>query len=185
MSLICKIVYTDEDRLSPAPAPCVYEWAEKEYKRSKPANGSSKIKSSLVDESLKESPLFKFEDGLKITKLAMQCIKHNPHSRPSMKQVVCCLLNLHIVQYDKEAVGFDHKLFMEVTLPNPLKDKFRGNQEFFIGFFIFCTSGSSVDCFQSFLKRDVLLFYSFFFLGLMLLVLMSRVRKCGCTYAKL
>ncbi|XP_048128454.1 uncharacterized protein LOC115747272 isoform X2 [Rhodamnia argentea] len=125
LCLIGKRVYTEEDRLSPAPAPSVYEWAENEYNGSKPAKGSSKIKSSLVDESLKESPLFKFKDSLKITKLAMQCIKHNPHRRPSMKQVVSCLLNLHIVQYDKEAVGFDHKLFVEVTLPNPLKDKFK------------------------------------------------------------
>ncbi|KAF7851127.1 hypothetical protein BT93_L4439 [Corymbia citriodora subsp. variegata] len=86
LCLICKRVYT-EDRLGPAPAPCVYKWAKNEY-RSKPAKGSRKFISSLVDESLKESLPFKFHNGLKITKLAMQCIKRNPHSRPSMKQVV-------------------------------------------------------------------------------------------------
>lgn len=129
LGLICKRVCTEEDRLSPAPAPCVYEWAENEYKRSKRAKGS---RSSLVDESLKENLLFKFEDGLKITKLAMQCIKRNPNRRPSMKQVVSCLLKLHIVQHDKEAVGFDHELFMEVALPNPLKDKFQDFKKWII-----------------------------------------------------
>ncbi|KAL3724174.1 hypothetical protein ACJRO7_036229 [Eucalyptus globulus] len=128
LGLICKRVCTEEDRLSPAPAPCVYEWAENEYKQSKRAKGS---RSSLVDESLKENLLFKFEDGLKITKLAMQCIKRNPNRRPSMKQVISCLLKLHIVQLDKEAVGFD-ELFMEVALPNPLKDKFQDFKKWII-----------------------------------------------------
>jgi hypothetical protein len=96
LSLIAKKVYTEEDRLSSAPF--MEEWAQSEYEAKVSESGSHRPKCSLVHESLEVQQGFCSIDAHAITKLALQCVKFYPYERPTMKQVVKSLLNLHVVQ---------------------------------------------------------------------------------------
>lgn len=86
LGLIMKTVYTDEDRKNHLPF--VYELAHDKLK--------SELSSSLVHQSLEEEHFFNPMDGILLTKLAMQCVDHDPQKRPSMKQVVKSLRELCI-----------------------------------------------------------------------------------------
>ncbi|XP_058227305.1 probable serine/threonine-protein kinase PBL16 [Rhododendron vialii] len=60
---------------------------------------------SLVDESLKSDPFFDAHDGVEITKLAMRCVDRWPEQRPTMKEVVCCLRKLKVVNSIGDVLG--------------------------------------------------------------------------------
>ncbi|KAE9467966.1 hypothetical protein C3L33_00118, partial [Rhododendron williamsianum] len=60
---------------------------------------------SLVDESLKSDPFFDAHDGVEITKLAMRCVDRRPEQRPTMKEVVCCLRKLKVVNSIGDVIG--------------------------------------------------------------------------------
>lgn len=75
----------------------LHEWARSEYKSKS---------CSLVDGTLKaESEFYSSRDGRKLTKLAMRCVNYFPMTRPTMKQVVDCLLNLHVVRRHGNSLG--------------------------------------------------------------------------------
>ncbi|XP_065850424.1 probable serine/threonine-protein kinase PBL10 isoform X2 [Euphorbia lathyris] len=95
LSLISKRVYKDDG--DSTDAPFVYVWAKNEHKQQNSV-ASGKFKSWLVHDSLKSDPYFNFDDAVTITNLAMRCVKDNPQQRPTMKQVVRQMLNLHIVK---------------------------------------------------------------------------------------
>ncbi|XP_065848767.1 uncharacterized protein [Euphorbia lathyris] len=95
LSLISKRVYKDDG--DSTDAPFVYAWAKNEHKQQNSV-ASGKFKSWLVHDSLKSDPDFNFDDAVTITNLAMRCVKDNPQQRPTMKQVVRQMLNLHIVK---------------------------------------------------------------------------------------
>ncbi|GLT86885.1 hypothetical protein SLE2022_049950 [Rubroshorea leprosula] len=97
LGLISKRVYTDEDRTDLRPF--VYEWANSEYESGK--------KSSLVHKSLESGLFFHPADGVKITKLALQCVDHNPHKRPTISQVLTSLLELSIVCHHADTLGIN------------------------------------------------------------------------------
>ncbi|CAH9112990.1 unnamed protein product [Cuscuta europaea] len=60
---------------------------------------NSQSRHSLVHPSLNVDSNFRLSDAIKITKLATDCVKYDPLKRPSMKQVVRCLQNLHVVRH--------------------------------------------------------------------------------------
>lgn len=60
---------------------------------------------SLVDEGLKSDPFFDAHDGVEITKLAMRCVDRRPEQRPTMKEVVCCLRKLKVVNSIGDVLG--------------------------------------------------------------------------------
>lgn len=97
LGLIMKRVYTDEDR--EINAPFVYELAINEY--------NSENKSSLVHQSLEDTPCFHSSDGIKITKLALRCVDYNPQKRPTMKEVVECFQQLYIASHHADALGIN------------------------------------------------------------------------------
>lgn len=78
-----------------------YCWALKEYNTKPHSKFWGKFKKrkpkSLVHKSFEMDPYFDADDGIKITKLAMDCIGDDPKKRPTMKKVVCCLRELNAV----------------------------------------------------------------------------------------
>jgi len=67
----------------------VHIWAKKEYKPN----------CSLVHKHLQEDWLYCAEDGVAITRLALQCIEFFPTNRPSMRDVLQNLENLLVLQH--------------------------------------------------------------------------------------
>lgn len=78
-------------------------WVSSVYKK-------KQSKFSLVDQSLEADPAFNSSDGHKLTKLAMWCLKYFPRDRPTMKQVIKCLLDLHVVKIHASTLGLNTKL---------------------------------------------------------------------------
>ncbi|KAJ4834877.1 hypothetical protein Tsubulata_036772 [Turnera subulata] len=76
LSLICKRVFTEEDRLSYRPY--VAEWAESRFKAS--------LFSSLVDQSFVKEEGYFHRDAIEVTKLAIQCVAYYSEDRPTMEQ---------------------------------------------------------------------------------------------------
>lgn len=66
----------------------LHVWAKKEYKPN----------CCLVHKTLKEDWGYSAEDGVSITKLAMQCIDFFPSNRPTMREVLQALENLLVLQ---------------------------------------------------------------------------------------
>ncbi|RHN59370.1 putative non-specific serine/threonine protein kinase [Medicago truncatula] len=67
----------------------VHIWAKNEYKPN----------CSLVHKYLQEDWLYCAEDGVAITRLALQCIEFFPANRPSMKDVLQNLENISVLQH--------------------------------------------------------------------------------------
>lgn len=71
----------------------VHERAKHDYKMSK-----KKRTFSLVYQILQANEHFCFSDGIRITKVAVQCVDDDPRKRPTMKEVVRQLKALSIDQ---------------------------------------------------------------------------------------
>jgi len=71
----------------------VHIWAKKEYKPN----------CSLVHKHLQEDWLYCAEDGVAITRLALQCIEFFPANRPSMTDVLQNLEHLSVLQHSFDA----------------------------------------------------------------------------------
>lgn len=67
----------------------VHIWAKNVYKPN----------CSLVHKHLQEDWLYCAEDGVAITRLALQCIEFFPANRPSMKDVLQNLENISVLQH--------------------------------------------------------------------------------------
>lgn len=67
----------------------VHIWAKNEYKPN----------CSLVHKHLQEDWLYCAEDGVAITRLALQCIEFFPANRPSMRDVLQNLENISVLQH--------------------------------------------------------------------------------------
>ena len=65
---------------------------------------------SLVHKSLSRQPGFNLRDGVKITKMAMRCVEDYPCDRPTMKEVVKCLLSLRVVRDYDNLLGINRLL---------------------------------------------------------------------------
>lgn len=87
-----------------------YEWAKDEYEERQSTSCFGGGKCSLVHASLVEDPFFYPSDGRKITKLAMQCVEDQRYNRPTMDQVVKCLLKLRVVRRYAKALGIEQIL---------------------------------------------------------------------------
>lgn len=98
LGLIAKRSFSIETKRREFNTPRLYQWARLEYNRKKSVMGFKLFKHSLADKSFKKDPEFDSSDGFKITKLAMQCVDRRPKNRPTMKQVVDCLLDLRVVR---------------------------------------------------------------------------------------
>ncbi|XP_031378688.1 uncharacterized protein LOC116194106 isoform X2 [Punica granatum] len=108
LGLITKRVYSEHDRLTRSPF--IYDWAWAQHDAwNSDIWGFLSSKFSLVHQSLQVDPLFKRGDGVKLTKLAMQCVNFDPHKRPTMRRVVSSLKKMHIVENNEELVGV-HRL---------------------------------------------------------------------------
>lgn len=97
LGLITKRVYTNKDETNHASF--VYELANSEYK--------SGNKSSMVHQSLERGPSFNSVDGIQITELALKCVDCNPQKRPTMDQVLRCLLKLCICNDEADSLGIE------------------------------------------------------------------------------
>ncbi|KAJ4839660.1 hypothetical protein Tsubulata_026455 [Turnera subulata] len=97
LSLISKIIFVNEER--------PYEWAEEEYKARLSALGFSRPQCSLVNESFMTSRGFNPGDGIKISKLAMECMDFDASRGPTMKNVVKRLMKLHAVRNYGDELG--------------------------------------------------------------------------------
>ncbi|KAJ4824248.1 hypothetical protein Tsubulata_027848 [Turnera subulata] len=102
----------------------IFDWAWREYKSQK--SGSSKLNFSLVHPSLESDSLFNYDDGVKVTKLALQCVHNDPRKRPSMKQVYSHLVKLHVALSIAAIQGEGLKLGGGVS--NPQADKVSGRR---------------------------------------------------------
>ncbi|KAJ4836399.1 hypothetical protein Tsubulata_046786 [Turnera subulata] len=100
LSLLCKRVFTEEDRLSYRPY--VAEWAESQFKAS--------LFSSLVDQSFVKEEGYFHRDAIEVTKLAIQCVAYYSEDRPTMEQVVKRLLKLKVVHAHADELGIDKLL---------------------------------------------------------------------------
>lgn len=98
VGLIAKRSFDIETKRRKFNTPRLHQWARQEYKRKKSIIGFKLFKRSLADKSFKKDPGFDSSDGFKMTKLAMRCLDHCPKNRPTMKQVVDCLLDLRVVR---------------------------------------------------------------------------------------
>lgn len=107
LGLISKRVYDPEKSPDVTCNPLLNKWAESEYKPNKSILGfrKSKNKCSLVHHNFEEDQAYYSIDGPKITDLAMQCVDFWHMDRPTMKQVVDCLLNLHVVRHHADTLG--------------------------------------------------------------------------------
>ncbi|XP_031379327.1 uncharacterized protein LOC116194617 [Punica granatum] len=112
LGLMSKRVYSEHDRLKCSPF--VYEWAWAQHNAWKSDSlGFLSSKFSLVHKRLQADPIFECSDGVKLTKLAMQCVDFDPQKRPTMRRVVNSLKKLHIVEYNGELVGIDRLVHLE------------------------------------------------------------------------
>ncbi|KAJ4842534.1 hypothetical protein Tsubulata_020816 [Turnera subulata] len=102
LSLLCKRLFTEEERLSGRPD--VAEWAVNEFK------ASSSTDCSLVHKSFEEQPGYYRGDAVDITKLAMECVASEPLEAPTMKQVVKRLLKLKVVRTHAAQLGISKQL---------------------------------------------------------------------------
>ncbi|KAJ4847892.1 hypothetical protein Tsubulata_011623 [Turnera subulata] len=102
LSLISKRIFVNEER--------PYEWAEEEYKARLSVPGSSKSQCSLVNQSFMTARGFNPGDGIKISKLAMECMDFDASRGPTMKKVVKRLMKLHAVQNYGDELGVKEML---------------------------------------------------------------------------
>ncbi|KAM7503452.1 hypothetical protein LguiB_002356 [Lonicera macranthoides] len=109
LMLISKRNNVEED-LHNREVPFVHEWANNVYKPKKTKMGFFPSKWSLVHKSLLRQPGFSLRDGVKITKMAMRCVEYYPCDRPTMKQVVKCLLSLRVVRDHAAFLGIERLL---------------------------------------------------------------------------
>ncbi|KAJ4830202.1 hypothetical protein Tsubulata_050948 [Turnera subulata] len=100
LSLISKRIFVDKEG--------AYKWAEEEYKARLSVPDSSKSQCSLVNHSFTTERGFNSGDGIKITKLAMQCVD-TPRC-PTMKKVVKGLMKLHAVRNYGDELGVKEML---------------------------------------------------------------------------
>uniref|UniRef100_A0A7N0V8Q8 Protein kinase domain-containing protein n=1 Tax=Kalanchoe fedtschenkoi TaxID=63787 RepID=A0A7N0V8Q8_KALFE len=107
LGLISKKVVLDEAKKT-NPEPFLYEWAYSEYQMKEQELKFDVCKFSLVHRCLEEEPLFSFQDGVKLTVLAMQCVDFNPLMRPTMKQVVQRLRKLCIIQNNPDLFDLEN-----------------------------------------------------------------------------
>ncbi|KAJ4848580.1 hypothetical protein Tsubulata_043579 [Turnera subulata] len=106
LQLVSKI--EDLQKVGAGDKQTIFDWAWGEYKSQK--SGSSKLNFSLVHPSLESDPLFNCDDGVKVTKLALQCVHNDPRKRPSMKQVHSHLVKLHVALSNAAIQGEGSKL---------------------------------------------------------------------------
>lgn len=108
LGLIAKRVCDPEKPRGGAENPLLKEWADSEYKSNKSSIKGfrkSRNKCSLVNRDFEDEEGFYLIDGPKITDLAMRCVEFLPRNRPTMKQVVDCLLDLHAVRHHADSLG--------------------------------------------------------------------------------
>ncbi|GFQ04522.1 protein kinase apk1b chloroplastic [Phtheirospermum japonicum] len=103
LSLISKRVYTEEVRQ--VNGPYVSDWAWSSYTKHAYLKESKNTMFSLVNQSLAAETDYNFGDGPKITRLALKCINTNLAQRPTMKQVLRCLLKLKVVKKNADFLG--------------------------------------------------------------------------------
>ncbi|XP_050208462.1 uncharacterized protein LOC126657743 isoform X1 [Mercurialis annua] len=102
LGLISKKVYTEEDVKSGSAYVSELAVAECDEERSKACFDEALF--SLVERKLSEDGDHFACDGAELTRLALQCVD-NSFERPSMKQVVKCLLNLLVVHKHAKELG--------------------------------------------------------------------------------
>ncbi|XP_050208454.1 uncharacterized protein LOC126657740 isoform X2 [Mercurialis annua] len=103
LSLISKQISTFEEIRNGTL--CISEWAVEAYESQRSKKGSV----SLVHESLKNDDGFNENDGVALTKLALQCVDMEGCKRPAMKQVAKRLRKLHAVGNHAKDLGIKHK----------------------------------------------------------------------------
>ncbi|KAJ4834875.1 hypothetical protein Tsubulata_036770 [Turnera subulata] len=102
LSLLCKRLYTEEQRLSGLPD--VAKWAVSKFKASLGTD------CSLVDGSFVKQAGYYHRDAIEITKLAIECVASEPLEGPTMEQVVKRLLKLKIVRTHAAQLGISKQL---------------------------------------------------------------------------
>ena len=119
LGLISKRVYErDSDKREETNDLGIYGWAEKEYRPRHLDSVFHQPKISLVHRALKAHPTFDFDDGLKVTSIAMRCVGPGCQ-RPRMKGVVNCLLKLHIIKQHWDYLECDKMLnYIDVEFPS-------------------------------------------------------------------
>ncbi|KAJ4837417.1 hypothetical protein Tsubulata_022498 [Turnera subulata] len=106
LQLVSKVV--DLEEVGNINKQTIFDWAWREFKSQK--SRSSKLNFSLIHPSLESDPLFNCDDGIKFTKLALQCVHNDPRKRPSMEQVHSHLLKLNVARSNVAIQGEGSKL---------------------------------------------------------------------------
>ncbi|KAJ4825164.1 hypothetical protein Tsubulata_032184 [Turnera subulata] len=125
LQLVSKV--EDLEKVGTGDKQTIFDWAWRQYKSQK--SGSSKLNFSLVHPSLESDPLFNCDDGVRVTKLALQCVHNDLGKRPSMKQVHSHLVKLHVALSIATIQGEGSKLGAGVS--NPQADKVSGRCYYF------------------------------------------------------
>lgn len=112
LGLITKKVIYDPENIKSFDKTCLHKWAHEKYRGKNKSVmqrfGKSimrhigKSKRSLVDHDFEEEEGFYSRDGSKITKLAMRCVNYCRLKRPTMEEVVDCLLDLDVIDEHEE-----------------------------------------------------------------------------------
>ncbi|KAJ4825249.1 hypothetical protein Tsubulata_043748, partial [Turnera subulata] len=83
---------------------------QEEYKAKLSVPGPSRSQFSLVNKTFMTERGFSSKDGIKITKLALECMEFYPSGCPEMKKVVKSLMKLHAVRNYGDEVGIKEML---------------------------------------------------------------------------
>ncbi|XP_050208461.1 uncharacterized protein LOC126657741 isoform X2 [Mercurialis annua] len=103
LGLISKKVYTEEDVKNGSVY--VSDSAIAYYDEEKSKACFDQARFSLVERELSKDGDHFANDGAELTRLALQCVAFDSFERPSMKQVVKCLLNLLVVRKHAKELG--------------------------------------------------------------------------------